>query len=52
MEMINKYSLLHIIFKNIQILINDNGLNNYEKLLKIQENKNNLTLNLDSNIKR
>ncbi|MCU9932909.1 hypothetical protein NWQ33_03230 [Mycoplasmopsis cynos] len=36
----NKYSLLHIIFKNIQILINDNELNSYEKLLKeYQENK-------------
>ncbi|MEI2461971.1 hypothetical protein RRG54_01120 [Mycoplasmopsis felis] len=48
----NKYSLLHIIFKNIQILINDNGLNNYEKLLKeYQENKNDLTkLNLDKQI--
>ncbi|MCU9940001.1 hypothetical protein NW739_04715 [Mycoplasmopsis felis] len=48
----NKYSLLHIIFKNIQILINDNELNNYEKLLKeYQENKNDLTkLNLDKQI--
>ncbi|WP_416322103.1 type IV secretory system conjugative DNA transfer family protein [Mycoplasmopsis felis] len=48
----NKYSLLHIIFKNIQILINDNELNNYEKLLKeYQENKNDLTkLNLDNQI--
>ncbi|UWV83744.1 hypothetical protein [Mycoplasmopsis felis] len=48
----NKYSLLHIIFKNIQILINDNELNIYEKLLKeYQENKNDLTkLNLDKQI--
>ncbi|UWW00727.1 hypothetical protein ONA02_06945 [Mycoplasmopsis felis] len=48
----NKYSLLHIIFKNIQILINDNELNSYEKLLKeYQENKNDLTkLNLDKQI--
>ncbi|WP_322901000.1 hypothetical protein [Mycoplasmopsis felis] len=48
----NKYSLLHIIFKNIQILINDNELNIYEKLLKeYLENKNDLTkLNLDKQI--